>query len=119
MEKVSLQSKFSQIEGYYKPAIVGELNGQHVKLAKFLGAFPMHQHDDEDELFLVVKGMLMLDFGDRVEVINEGEFIIVPRGVRHRPIADKEVHALMLEPASTLNTGNERNEFTVDSPDRL
>ncbi len=116
---MNLQSKFKLIEGYYKPAIVGELNGQHVKLAKFLGAFPMHKHDNEDELFLVVKGTLNLDFGDRVEVVNEGEFVIVPRGVMHRPIADDEVHALMFEPASTLNTGSERNEFTVDSPKRL
>jgi mannose-6-phosphate isomerase-like protein (cupin superfamily) len=117
MDKVSIQDKLNLIKDYWKPIIVGELNNQHVKLVKVKGKFTMHHHDNEDEFFLVIKGLLKMDYGDKIVEINEGEFIIVPRGIDHRPIADSEVHILLFEPNTTLNTGNIRNEFTVDSPE--
>ncbi|WP_224368543.1 cupin domain-containing protein [Hyalangium versicolor] len=119
VEKVNLEEKFSRFSEHWQPKVVGELNGQQVKLAKVLGAFDWHQHDNEDELFLVVKGRLRLEMRDRTVVLDPGEFFIVPRGVEHRPVAEEEVHMLMFEPASTLNTGNLRNERTVESPERL
>lgn len=118
MDKVSLQDKLDLIKDYWKPIIVGELNNQHVKLVKIKDKFTMHHHDNEDEMFLVLKGLLKMDFGDRIIEIKEGEFIIVPRGTEHRPIAESEVHILLFEPETTLNTGNLRNEFTVESPER-
>jgi mannose-6-phosphate isomerase-like protein (cupin superfamily) len=118
MDKVNIQDKLNLIKDYWKPIIVGELNNQHVKLVKIKGKFTMHHHDNEDEFFLVIKGLLKMDYGDRIIEIKEGEFIIVPRGVEHRPIADSEVHILLFEPETTLNTGNIRNEFTVDSPEK-
>jgi mannose-6-phosphate isomerase-like protein (cupin superfamily) len=99
--------------------VAGELNGQQVKLAKVKGAFVWHHHQNEDELFLVLKGVLTLEFRDGSVTLNPGEFFIVPRGVEHRPIAEEEVHLLMFEPASTLNTGNVRNERTVDTPEPI
>ena len=119
MDKVNLAEKFSLFDDYWSPKLVGELNGQHVKLAKVRGAFVWHQHEAEDELFLVVKGRLLLQLRDRDVVLSEGEFFIVPRGVEHRPVAEEEVHLLLFEPASTLNTGNVRNERTVADLDRL
>lgn len=116
MDKVSIQDKLKLIKNYWKPIIVGELNNQHVKLVKVQGEFPLHHHDKEDEFFLVIKGLLKMDYGDKMVEMKEGEFIIVPRGVDHRPIADSEVHILLFEPNTTLNTGNLKNEFTVDSP---
>jgi len=113
MNKVNLAEKFSLIHDLYNPRIAGELNGQMVKLVKFKGPFPWHFHETEDELFLVVKGSFVMDFRDKSVPINEGEFIIVPRGVEHRPNADEEVEVLLFEPASTLNTGNVVNEKTV------
>ena len=95
------------------------LNGQHVKLVKFAGPFTWHHHEAEDEMFLVVKGRFRMEFRDRHEWIEEGEFIIVPRGVEHRPVADQEAHVLLFEPASTLNTGNVQNERTVPMLDRI
>lgn len=118
MNKVSIKEKLDLITAYWKPIIVGELNSQHVKLVKIKDKFTMHHHDHEDEFFLVIKGSLKMDYGDRIEEINEGEFIIIPGGVEHRPIADSEVHILLFEPDTTLNTGNVRNEFTVDSPEK-
>lgn len=118
MDKVSLQDKLDLINDYWKPIIVGELNNQQVKLVKIKDKFTMHHHDNEDEMFLVLKGLLKMDFGDRIIEIKEGEFIIVPRGTEHRPIAESEVHILLFEPETTLNTGNLRNEFTVESPER-
>lgn len=118
MDKVSIQDKLNLIKDYWKPIIVGELNNQHVKLVKVKGKFTMHHHDNEDEFFLVIKGLLKMDYGDKMVEIKEGEFIIVPRGVDHRPIADSEVHILLFEPDTTLNTGNIRNELTVDSPEK-
>ncbi len=118
MEKVNIGEKLSQFTGYWSPRIVGELNGQHVKLAKLKGEFTWHHHDNEDEMFLVVQGSLTIRFPDRDIVLDEGEFLVIPRGVEHLPVALDEVHVLLFEPASTLNTGNVRNEFTVDSPRR-
>ena len=116
MDKVNLAQKFAAIGEHWSPRIVGELNGQHVKLAKLKGEFVWHQHDDEDELFLVVQGTLRMRLRDREVVIEQGEFFIVPRGVEHLPVADDEVHVLLFEPAGTLNTGNVENERTVAEP---
>src|ERR1700722_15100670 len=118
MEKVNLEHKLSQLHDHWSPKIVGELNGQQVKLVKFLGEFVWHRHDLEDELFLVVRGRFRMEFRDRQVWLEEGEFLVVPRGVEHRPVAEAEVHVLLFEPASTLNTGNVRNERTVDLPGR-
>jgi GrpB-like predicted nucleotidyltransferase (UPF0157 family)/mannose-6-phosphate isomerase-like protein (cupin superfamily) len=113
MEKVNLGEKFARFTDQWKPKIVGELNGQQVKLVKFQGPFVWHHHDHEDELFLVVKGRFRMEFRERHVWLEEGEFLIVPRGVEHRPVAEEEAHVLLFEPASTLNTGNVRNERTV------
>jgi mannose-6-phosphate isomerase-like protein (cupin superfamily) len=112
MTKINLAEKFSRITEHYDPRIAGELNGQMVKLVKFKGEFTWHHHENEDEMFLVIKGSFDMHFRDRAETINEGEFIIVPRGVEHKPVADEEVEVLLFEPASTLNTGNVENAFT-------
>jgi mannose-6-phosphate isomerase-like protein (cupin superfamily) len=114
MEKVNLAEKFGLFEEYWSPKIVGELNGQHVKLAKLKGEFIWHHHETEDELFLVVKGQLVLELREQDVVLEEGEFFIVPRGVEHKPVAEEEVHVLLFEPKSTLNTGNVRSERTVE-----
>jgi mannose-6-phosphate isomerase-like protein (cupin superfamily) len=119
MTKVHLPEKFAQFAEHWQPKIVGELNGQYVKLVKFLGPFTWHHHEDEDELFLVYKGRFRMEYRDHTEVIDEGEFVIVPRGIEHRPVADEEVQVLLFEPATTLNTGNVRNEFTVPDLDRI
>jgi mannose-6-phosphate isomerase-like protein (cupin superfamily) len=110
MTKVSIADKLSQFSDYFNPRIVGELNGQHVKLVKFQGEFVWHHHEHEDELFLVIEGRFRMDFRDRQEWIEEGEFLIVPRGVEHRPLAEEEVAVLLFEPASTLNTGNVQDD---------
>ena len=112
MDKVIISEKLSQIPDYWNPRIVGELNGQHVKAVKLSGEFVWHHHDEEDELFLVIQGQLLMEFRDKTVEINPGEFIIVPRKVEHRPVAKQEVHILLFEPASTLNTGNVENELT-------
>jgi mannose-6-phosphate isomerase-like protein (cupin superfamily) len=119
MEKVNLRAKFGQFAESWKPKIAGELNGQYVKLVKFIGEFVWHHHDNEDELFLVVKGRFRMEFRDRHVWLEEGEFLIVPRGVEHRPVADEEAEVLLFEPAATLNTGNVRNERTVPVLERL
>ena len=113
MQKVNLAEKFDLFSEHWKPRIAGELNGQQVKLAKLKGEFVWHHHDDEDELFLVIKGRLTMRLRDREIEINEREFLIVPRGVEHQPFAEEEAHVLLFEPASTLNTGNIQNERTV------
>jgi mannose-6-phosphate isomerase-like protein (cupin superfamily) len=117
--KVNLAEKFATIHEHWKPRIAGELNGQHVKLVKFKGAFIWHHHEAEDELFFVVRGRFSMEFRDRHVWLQEGEFLIVPRGVEHRPVADEEVHVLLFEPVSTLNTGNVHNERTVTKPERV
>ena len=117
MEVVSLAQKFSLFSDYWSPKIVAELNGQQVKVAKLKGEFIWHHHEHEDELFLVMKGCLRIRLRDREVTVNEGEFFVVPRGVEHQPIAEEEVRVVLLEPASTLNTGNVRNERTVERLD--
>lgn len=119
MEKVNLSEKLALFSEHWSPRIVGELNGQHVKLVKFQGPFTWHHHESEDELFLVVKGRFRMELRDGSVDLEEGEFFIVPRGVEHRPVADEEVHVLLFEPASTLNTGNVENERTVKEPQRI
>jgi mannose-6-phosphate isomerase-like protein (cupin superfamily) len=119
MDKVNIADKFAKISEYYKPHIAGELNGQMVKLVKTKGEFVFHHYDHEDEMFLVVKGRFRMEFLDRQEWIEEGEFIVVPRGVEHRPVAEEECWIMLFEPASTLNTGNVRNERTVDRLERV
>ncbi len=119
METVSLQQKFSAVQDYWSPKIVGELNDSYVKVVKFKGEFIWHHHANEDELFLVVKGKFRMRFRDREVTVREGEFVIVPRGVDHMPLADEEVHLVLLEPKTTLNTGNVRNERTIAQPERI
>lgn len=112
MNKVNLLEKFSHFTDYWSPKIVGELNGQQVKLVKFKGPFTWHHHEHEDELFYVVKGRFVMEMKTGNIQINEGEFFIVPKGVEHRPNADEEVWVMLFEPAATLNTGNVNNDFT-------
>ena len=119
MEKVNINDKLNQFSDHWNPRIIGELNGQHVKAVKLKGEFVWHHHDNEDELFLVVRGKLKMEFRDRVEEINEGEFIIVEKGVEHRPVADEEVHLLLFEPAGTLNTGNVVGELTKETLEKI
>jgi mannose-6-phosphate isomerase-like protein (cupin superfamily) len=119
MERVNLAEKLALFREQWKPKVVAELNGQQVKLVKFQGPFVWHHHDDEDELFLVVKGRFRMEFRDRHVWLEEGELLVVPRGVEHRPVAEEEAHVLLFEPASTLNTGSVRNERTVARLDRI
>jgi mannose-6-phosphate isomerase-like protein (cupin superfamily) len=112
MDKINLQQKLALFSEYWSPKIVGELNGQHVKLAKFKGVFVWHKHEEEDELFFVVKGSFKMEYRDKTIVINENEFLIVPKGVEHRPVADEEVSVMLFEPAGTVNTGDKENELT-------
>ncbi len=119
MEKVNLVDKLGSFKEHWSPKIVGDLNGHQVKLVKFQGPFVWHHHDHEDELFLVVKGRFRMELKDRHIWIEEGEFIIIPRGVEHRPVADEEAHVLLFEPTSTLNTGNVRNERTLDRLEKI
>ncbi len=119
MNKVNLQQKFSKIHEYWSPKIAGELNDSYVKLVKLRGEFLWHHHEQEDELFLVVKGRLRMRFHDRDVEVGEGEFIIVPKGVEHLPVADEEVHVVLLEPKTTLNTGNVQNERTLAELERI
>ena len=119
MNKVNLMEKFALFDEHWSPKIVGELNGQHVKLVKFQGEFVWHHHDTEDELFLVVKGRFRMEFRDRDVWLEEGEFLIVPCGIEHRPVADEEVHVLLFEPTGTLNTGNAGGERTRVELERI
>jgi GrpB-like predicted nucleotidyltransferase (UPF0157 family)/mannose-6-phosphate isomerase-like protein (cupin superfamily) len=117
--KVNLREKLGLLRDHWNPRIVGELNGQHVKLVKFQGEFVWHQHDEEDELFLVVKGRFRMEYRDSQVWLEEGEFLIVPRGTEHRPVAPEEVSVLLFEPAGTLNTGDATNDKTVHEPQRI
>ena len=119
MEKVNLSEKFGLFEDLWSPKIVGELNESYVKLVKLQGEFVWHRHEEEDELFLVVKGRLTIRLRDRDVRLEEGEFFIVPRGVEHLPVADEQAHVLLLEPKTTLNTGDVRNERTVTELERV
>ena len=119
MEKVNLAQKFSLFQEYWSPKIAGEINDSYIKLGKLKGEFVWHHHEAEDELFLVVKGRLLIKLRDQDIFLEEGEFVIIPRGVEHLPIAEEEAHVLLLEPKSTLNTGNIRNERTVADLERI
>lgn len=119
LQSIDLRAALERIPEPWKPHIIAELNGQHVMLAKLRGEFIWHHHASEDELFLVLRGTLAMHFRERVVTVREGECIVVPRGVEHKPVADEEVHVLLFEPSSTLNTGNVRNERTVEHPTRL
>ena len=119
MHKVNLADKFARFADHWSPKVVGELNGQQVKLVKFAGEFVWHSHAAEDELFLVVAGSFRMEFRDRTVELSAGEFLIVPRGVEHRPVADAEVQVLLFEPATTLNTGDVRDERTVENLERV
>jgi mannose-6-phosphate isomerase-like protein (cupin superfamily) len=119
MNSVDLKEKFSLFDEYWKPKIAGELNGQYVKLAKLKGEFVWHQHENEDELFMVVKGNLKIKLRDKDIDLNEGQFFIIPRGVEHLPLAEEECHVLLFEPKSVLNTGNVKNEKTVEELDMI
>lgn len=119
MNKIILAEKFPLFSEYWSPKIVGELNGQNVKLAKFKGEFVWHKHDNEDEMFFVVEGTLKIEFRDKTITLNKDEFIIVPKGVEHKPIAENEVLVMLFEPATTLNTGDTENELTKHNLDRI
>lgn len=119
MDKVNLQQKFSLFSEHWSPKIVGELNGQHVKLAKLKGEFVWHKHDEEDELFFVVKGSFKMKYRDRSVEVNENEFLIVPRGVEHKPVAEEEVWVMLFEPTSTLNTGDAKSDLTKNDLDSI
>ncbi|HEY2961762.1 MAG TPA: cupin domain-containing protein [Pyrinomonadaceae bacterium] len=123
MNKINLREKLSLIQDHWNPRIAGELNGQYVKLVKFQGPFTWHHHELEDELFMVVKGRFRMEYrdddGEKSLSIEEGEMIVVPRGVEHRPVADEECEVLLFEPVSTLNTGNAENELTRKTLSRI
>jgi len=119
MDTVNLADKFSKFQDYFNPRVLGEINDFAVKAVKLKGAFIWHHHDREDELFLVVKGTLRMKFRTHEAVVREGEFVIVPHGVEHMPVADEEVHIILLEPRTTLNTGNIVNERTVSQLERI
>ncbi len=119
IRKVNLAAKFGSIQEHWSPKIAGEVNDAYVKLVKFIGEFVWHHHDSEDELFLVVKGRLLMKFRDRDVWVEEGEFVIVPRGTEHLPVAPEEVHVILLEPKTTLNTGNVQNARTLPQLERI
>lgn len=112
MNKVNIEEKLSLFNDYFNPKIVGELNGQQVKLVKFKGEFVWHKHDNEDEMFYVVKGKFKMEFRDKIVEINEQEFLIVPKGIEHKPSAENEVSIMLFEPATTLNTGDTKSDLT-------
>lgn len=120
MEKINLAEKFALINEHWRPKVVGELNGQEIKLVKFKGAFPWHHHEAEDEMFMAMRGSFRIEFRDKTVELSEGEFVIVPHGIEHRPVADEEVEVLLFEPKNVLNTGNTRDEkFTAPSGDKI
>lgn len=120
IKKIVLKDKLSLFTEHWSPKIIAELNGQQVKVAKLKGEFVWHKHDEEDELFLVLKGKLKIELRDRVIDLNEGEFVVIPRGIEHKPVASIEVEVLLFEPKSTLNTGNQKDsDFTKSSLDSI
>ena len=119
LERIDLAEKLSRIDERWSPRIVAELNGQHVKLVKIEGEFVWHSHAEEDELFLVLSGQLRIELRDGAVVLGPGQMVVVPRGIEHRPVAEGEVHVMLFEPVGTLNTGNVRNERTVEAPERI
>ena len=119
MNKVNIEDKFSQFNEHWQPKIVAELNGQYVKLAKLKGEFVWHQHEEEDEMFMVIKGKLQIKLRDRNIILNPGEFFIIPRGVEHIPIAEEEVQVMLFEPKSVINTGDVQDERTLETSEFL
>lgn len=119
MDKINIDNKLSLFTDHWNPRIVAELNGQHIKLVKFQGEFVWHKHDNEDEMFLVLKGQFKMEFRDKTVEIKENEFIVVPRGVEHKPVAETEVSVMLFEPDTTLNTGDIKGELTKENPERL
>src|SRR5215813_10510945 len=119
MKKVNLAEKFSLFTSHWDPKIVGAVNDHHVKLVKFQGPFVWHRHENEDELFLVHEGRFTMEFRDRRVAVKKGEFIIVPRCTEHRPVAEEEVHVVLFEPATTLNTGDVHTDLTVREPQKI
>lgn len=119
IEKVNIENKLSGFSDYWNPRIVGELNGQYVKLVKFQGEFVWHKHDEEDEMFYVLKGEFRMEFRDKVVEIEENEFLIVPKGVEHKPVAEKEVSVMLFEPCSTVNTGDNLGNLTKEDIERI
>lgn len=119
MNKVNLLEKFGAFEDHWNPRIIGDLNGQQIKLVKFNGAFVWHHHEEEDEAFFVVKGRFNMEFRDKTVTLNEGEMMIVPRGMEHRPVSEEEVWVMLFEPATTLNTGNKVDEKTKQNLERI
>ena len=117
MNKVNIPEKLARFQDHWNPRIVGELNSQHVKLVKFKGEFVWHKHDDEDEMFYVLQGQFKMEFRDKTVDLHEGEFLIVPRGVEHRPVAEEEVAVMLFEPAGTLNTGDTTGDLTREAPE--
>jgi mannose-6-phosphate isomerase-like protein (cupin superfamily) len=119
MQKVNIKDKLNLFNEYWSPKIVGDLNDSHVKLAKLKGEFIWHKHDNEDELFFIIKGTLLIKFRDQDITLQEGEFLIIPKGIEHQPIAKEEVHIMLIEPKTTLNTGDVISDFTKKDLDRL
>jgi len=119
MQKVDLKEKLSLFNEYWQPKIVGELNGQYVKLAKLKGEFLWHSHENEDEMFMVIKGNLTIKLKSQDIALEDGQFFIIPRGVEHLPVAEEEVHVMLFEPQSVLNTGDKKNERTVEILERI
>ena len=119
IKTVNLNDKFDSFAEYWNPKIVGELNGQLVKVAKLKGEFVTHLHENEDEMFLVMEGKLLMELEDKTLIINPGEFVIIPKGTNHKPIAENEVKVLLFEPNNTINTGNTVNDFTVNELDKI
>ena len=119
MNIINIAEKLDSFSEHWNPKIIAELNGQQIKLAKLKGEFVWHSHENEDEMFLVIKGKLIISFRDGDKVLNEGEFLVVPKGVEHKPFAEEEVSIMLFEPATVLNTGNIDNEFTVKNLDRI
>jgi len=119
IDKINIAQKLALFTDYWNPRIAGELNGQHIKLVKFKGEFVWHKHENEDEMFLVIKGEFTMELRDKTIELKEGEMIIIPKGTEHRPVAKDEVHIMLFEPVSTLNTGNVQNELTKDSLETL
>ncbi len=117
MSKVNIKDKFNMIDKYWDPKIIGEVNDMYVKLAKVKGEFDWHLHEDEDEMFLVIEGELLLKYRDKEELLKKGEMAVVPKGVEHKPVAEQETHILMIEQKGTLNTGNVKSEKTVEEPE--
>ncbi len=119
MDKITVADKLSLFSDYWNPRIVGELNGQHVKLVKFQGEFVWHKHDNEDEMFYVLKGEFRMEYREKVIELKENEFIIVPKGIEHRPVAEKEVSVMLFEPKTTLNTGDKKGTLTKENLEQI